>query len=553
MSTDPSDGRLSRRSFLIGGALCAVSAVGGISSCNSFQSSNKKSVAGGIIGSNRKVGHMLIEGGGLTPKETKRTGVVIAGGGISGLSSARELRKNGFDDFLLLELEEKPGGNSASGANAVSPYPWGAHYVPLPGEDSVFVRELFEELGVIEGYDKKGLPVYNEYYLCADPQERLLIHGRWQEGLVPQLGISEKDKRQYNEFFGTMNKFRDARGSDGRRAFSIPIDLSSRDMEFLKYDGTSMGRYMFDNGWDSEYLRWYVNYCCRDDYGCHMDEVSAWAGIHYFASRSGKAANADSHAVLTWPEGNGWIVKRMEEKVRDNIRCNACVFNIETAGNDIAVDYYDAKRAVAVRVLSKAVIHAAPRFTAFRTVKYLRDKLPAYSDGFGYAPWMIANVTMKGRPEGKGAPLSWDNVGYGRDSLGYVVANHQDIARHSDKTVLTCYFPLTSAQPVAERQKAIKRSYKEWADMVIRDLSFMHPGIEDSIEELNVWLWGHAMVRPVPGFMWGKARFEAMKPHEKIYFAHSDMSGISIFEEAQYRGIMASRAALDLLHKSPSL
>ena len=44
--------------------------------------------------------------------------------------------------------------------------------------------------------------------------------------------------------------------------------------------------------------------------------------------------------------------------------------------------------------------------------------------------------------------------------------------------------------------------------------------------------------------MWGRARKEALKPHGKIHVAHSDMSGISIFEEAQYRGIMAARAAL---------
>jgi hypothetical protein len=80
--------------------------------------------------------------------------------------------------------------------------------------------------------------------------------------------------------------------------------------------------------------------------------------------------------------------------------------------------------------------------------------------------------------------------------------------------------------------------------MVISDLSRMHPGIRGGIEELNVWLWGHAMIKPVTGFIWGAARREAVKPLGKIFFAHSDMSGISIFEEAQYRGVMASRVAL---------
>lgn len=544
MSIDPLRSGMSRRSFLIKGTLFVASAAGGIISCNNMQSAKKQMFDGGIKGANWQAGHMLTKSGRLSPKETERTGIVVAGGGISGLSAAWEFRRNGFDDFLLLELEAKSGGNAASGANAVSPYPWGAHYIPIPGDDAVFVRQLFEELGIIEGYDGKGLPVYNEFYLCADPQERLLIQGHWQEGLVPQLGISERDRRQYDEFFQTMKQFRETKGSDGRRAFAIPIDQSSRDSRFLKYDAVSMGRYMADNGWDSEYLRWYINYCCRDDYGCRMDETSAWAGIHYFASRAGRAANADPHSVLTWPEGIGWIVKKMEEKVKSNIRCNACVINIEGIGGDLAVDYYDVRRNVPVRILSKALVYAAPRFTAFRTIRSFRDRVPAYAGGFGYTPWLVANITMKGVPEGTGAPLSWDNVSYHSDSLGYVVANHQDLTTHREKTVLTYYFPLTTGDAASERQKALRRSYKEWAEIIIRDLSRMHPGIGDRVEELHVWLWGHAMIKPVTGFMWGKARREAMKPLGNIFFAHSDMSGISIFEEAQYRGIMASKEAL---------
>lgn len=550
MSTERRGRRLSRRTFLqsgiLGTALLTASAAG-LTACRGGRNGhggNLRTYTGGIAGSNWKAGHMLAQQNTPSPAETVRTGIVIVGGGISGLSAARELSKKSFTDFLLLELEAKAGGNAACGANAVSPYPWGAHYIPVPSEESVFVRELFEELGIIEGYDRSGLPVYNEFYLCADPQERLFIHGRWQEGLIPHLGISEKDRQQYAEFFGAMEKFKKSRGRDGKRAFSIPLDLSSQDLSFRRYDAVSMSRYMSDNGWDSEPLLWYVNYCCRDDYGCRIDETSAWAGIHYFASRLGRGANAESPAVLTWPEGIGWIVSKMAETIGGNIRSNACVLNIETIGADTAVDYLDAVRGTVVRVLAKEVIYAAPRFTAFRVIKSFRDTPPGYAGSFGYAPWMVANVTMRGEPEGRGADVAWDNVSYGGNSLGYIVANHQALVRHREKTVLTCYFPLTSGSPSAERQKALKRTHEEWTATVVHDLSRMHPGIEKSIEEVHVWVWGHAMIRPVPGLIWGRARQEALKPFGKIHFAHSDMSGISIFEEAQYRGIMAARAVL---------
>jgi len=29
-------------------------------------------------------------------------------------------------------------------------YPWAAHYVPVPGPKAIYVRELFEDLGVLK-------------------------------------------------------------------------------------------------------------------------------------------------------------------------------------------------------------------------------------------------------------------------------------------------------------------------------------------------------------------------------------------------------------------
>jgi hypothetical protein len=48
------------------------------------------------------------------------------------------------------------------------------------------------------------------------------------------------------------------------------------------------------------------------------------------------------------------------------------------------------------------------------------------------------------------------------------------------------------------------------------------------------------MVRPAPGFMFSEARLRWTKPLGRIHFANSDLSGFSIFEEAQYRGVQAT-------------
>jgi hypothetical protein len=52
---------------------------------------------------------------------------------------------------------------------------------------------------------------------------------------------------------------------------------------------------------------------------------------------------------------------------------------------------------------------------------------------------------------------------------------------------------------------------------------------------------GHAMSRPVPGFLKSRLGFDNRGP---IFFANSDLSGFSIFEEAQYHGVEAADRAL---------
>jgi hypothetical protein len=51
--------------------------------------------------------------------------------------------------------------------------------------------------------------------------------------------------------------------------------------------------------------------------------------------------------------------------------------------------------------------------------------------------------------------------------------------------------------------------------------------------------WGHAMISPRPGFIWGSERQKAVKPYRSIHFAHTDLSGIALFEEAFYHGLTA--------------
>lgn len=498
----------------------------------------KKAIAGKMQGASSAIGHKLREGKFPEPVRTLRKEVVIVGGGIAGLSAAYTLGKAGKNDFVLLELEAQAGGNSGSGQNEVSAYPWGAHYVPLLTQESTVARKLFEDFGIIKGYDKSGLPIYDEYYLCADPHERLFMRGRWQDGLVPATGIGADVEAEYKRFFALMEGYKNRRGNDGKKAFAIPLDKSSQDAELLALDNITMLSWLKDQDFNSEELHWYVNYCCRDDFGTTLEVTSAWAAIHYFASRSGRAANAGNADVITWPQGNGWLADKLAAPVKANLHTAALVYSVTESKAGATVEYWDQGSGESVRIDAKAVIMAVPRFVAARLLN--SSRFDASASIFSYAPWVVANITLNKLPEGRGAPLSWDNVAYRGDMLGYVNATHQIPQMHPTQTVLTYYWPLSHLPPVEARKEALARSYAEWQKLFLDALLSLHPELEGQVLSLDVWLWGHAMVRPVAGFIWGKHRRQALQQQPPIFMAHSDMSGISIFEEACTHGVRAA-------------
>lgn len=541
---------INRRSFLLKAGIVTTGIL--LSGCLRKLKPNPpyKNIKGNIKGPNAKAGHILRDKLPL-PASTGSRNVktLIIGGGISGLSAARYLKKQGYHDFELLELEGHVGGNAHSGKNSVSAYPLGAHYVTVANNEDTFLTEFFRECGVITGFEN-NLPVYNEYYLCFDPEERLLINGQWQEGIVPDFGLPNHDKEQIKKFFALIDTLKKAKGSDGKYAFDIPIDNSSADESFRELDKISFEAYLHQQKLTSAYLLWYLNYCCKDDYGQKIDKVSAWAGLHYFASRRGKAANADPNAVLTWPEGNGWLTNQLNAVVKEHIiKNNMCYSISHNQQGKVVAEIYDIAKAASSTIIADNVIMATPQFVNKKLLKAPIDRAVDYT-AMHYSPWFIANITVNRLPQPKGAGLCWDNVAYNTPSVGYVNAGQQSINLSDQKKVLTWYLPLCDHEPQVARLAAYTRSYEQWLDIMMPELEYMHPGITDAIENIECWVWGHGMISPAVNYIWGTDRKAAQQPiNNNLFFAHTDLSGISIFEEAFHQGIRAAQKVLAIYGK----
>ncbi|MDB5914448.1 MAG: fumarate reductase, partial [Ramlibacter sp.] len=132
--------------------------------------------------------------------------------------------------------------------------------------------------------------------------------------------------------------------------------------------------------------------------------------------------------------------------------------------------------------------------------------------------------------------LSWDNVVYGGEGLGYVVATHQDLDPAPGPTVLTWY----CAPGEAARADVLRQPWTHWRDRAMSELSAPHPDLPRHLTRVEVARYGHAMPIPVPGTLAGLPR---PAPSGRLRFAHSDWAGYSIFEEAFTMGHLAGGKA----------
>jgi len=535
-----------RRHFLLGAAAAAAGGALGLARSRIVEVRPELRYPG------RELGHALREGAAWpAPSGVRRAAVAILGSGVAGLSCAWKLAREGWRDFVVVSGPET-GGNAAGGRRRGLDYPLGAHYLPLPSMESVHVREMLAALGILERGADDSRPWYDEAVIVHAPQERLLRGGRWEDSLLPMTGLPEAELAQHRRFLQTVAGLHAARGADGRKVFAIPVSLSSRDPAWRALDGLSLRQWLRREGYDAPALLWYLDYCCRDDYGADSGAVSAWAGLHYFASRDGHAANAGDGAVLTWPGGLSALVAAMRADIsarlgRDDWLLPGSAVRIEpsAAGARVvcaAPGAAGAPRAYALQA-GRAVC-AMPVFVAQRLLPDIRD--------YGYHPaahappraaWLVSNFVMDGYPpEMPGEPLSWDNVVYQGQGLGYVVSTHQLLrVAPSPRTVFTAYHALSGMAPAQARRWLENASPEALRAAASADLTAAYgDAFWRYARELEITVRGHAMATPAPGYLSNPGLLALREADGPILFAHADLSGYSVFEEAAWWGVTAA-------------
>ncbi len=495
----------------------------------------KKTLTGGFTDQNYSRGHQIsaLQKHALTQTNDKQhtTQVLIIGAGVAGLSAARALQQRGLDDFMVLELDDRVGGNSKGSSIANLGCPLGAHYLPVPSDKAFEVQDFLEEIGVRKRI--AGRWNIEERFLCHSPQERLYIDNHWQEGLLPLDNITDSTLNEYYRF----NKLVEEERKNSQ--WQIPIRNSQRNQPRQNYLATiPFSTYLLNQGINNKYLIWYLNYCCLDEYGANICRVSAWAGLHFFASRHGfnipEISDKNRDAVLTWPEGNAWLINKLLKKSKDNVLTGQIVFYIEQHKHYVSTLVLNTHNNLIEKWVAKKVIIASPQKVAAKIVSNPKLPLQEIVAGKDYAPWLVANLFMDSALlDDTGTAPSWDNVIYGSQSLGYVDATHQLLSKKDKGSLITYYHALGYAEDLnKQRLELLQKPWTYWRDYILSELATCHPDLQEKVKQIDITRYGHGMVIPKPnstgkiGYSWNE------RNDERIVYAHSDWVGYSIFEEA---------------------
>jgi monoamine oxidase len=539
-----STGSLNRRSWLL-------TAAAGLGACSPTPGAAGPGWAGDWVGDAAATGHRWRDGrwpSGAAADRSERVGLLVVGAGIAGLAAARAARLAGVEDLAVLELHEQAGGNSRSHDIDGMACPLGAHYLPVPGPAARELLDWLHEIGLARL--EFGRTRFNERHLCHSPQERLFYRGAWRDGLLPPLEPGSAALRQTRRLSSRIEALmRDV-------GFAMPSTRAGWQASHADLDRVAFGRWLDDEGISAPELRWYLDYCCRDDYGAPADAVSAWAGIHYFASRHGfhvpgLPPEAEDEGVFTWPEGNAWLVRRLAAPLADRLNTGWMVVRVREQRDGIQVEAWRPADGARRRWVAEQAILAIPLRWAHRMLESPPPQLSRAAARAQQAPWLVANLQLD-RPliDRPGVAPAWDNVVYGQSSLGYVDAMHQHIGPRGAASVLTAYHAL----PTGARPDLLARGWSAWSRWVVDDLAQLHRDLPQRVRRVDLARHGHAMSIPAPGVRGSEdlAALRAGPITPRLRLAHADLVGYSVFEEAFTLGDAAGAAAASsLLGKPP--
>ena len=436
------------------------------------------------------------------PAPDQTCGVVIVGGGPSGLAAADELKGS---DFLLLEKEGHVGGNSYCEE-------WeGLKYSTAAAWDSTPIPE-FAALAKRWSFDWKK--IQGEDSVCYDGKWiRNFWNGRADNPAFEQLPYGKSVKDGFRQFLTDIEHM----------DFDKNVDAldSQRFSDFLKGRPPQLKAF-----WDQ---------FGPSNWGATTEDTSLYVGLS-------AARDWFRSPHYTWEGGIGMASRRvldsLGESGRKRIKTGCYVHKVRRAGGKVLVSFFQDGKPRTIE--ARAAVMATPKFIT----KMLVDQLPA--DQFEamaamrYAPYLVYNLCFDRVVYNQGYD-SWPiGAKHFTDFIPADWVTHAEGGDLARKQVVTVYAP----RPELERSEFLDDAKALGKARAAADeLVGLFPGWADHLKEVRVYRRGHPMPMSVPGYF-TKRQPLARRDLAPVYFGHSDAMGeVSDFFYAAISGITAAQKA----------
>lgn len=462
------------------------------------------------------VAHSLLRDRNQIPKvsRTRKTDVVVIGAGLSGLSAAGVLHKNGVET-LVFESEHRAGGA------AVSENVYG-NIVPL---GSVYLVDQTDEvLMMLDLADLKLVECPDDVYILESGK---YVYDLWSDSSLRTASVNKSDLDGLRRFRDTLHAMED----------DLPVYPLEQRLKpaMKKYDATSASAYL--SQYKSPTLNSIMDAYCRSSMGANTSVVNAYCFLNFYQSELGTVCNYKRYSV---PGGTGMLATSVARRI-GGVETQSLAVRVTESANGIETDVVESDGSV-TRVESKYAVLAVPKFQLPHLLVGIDSEREKAARSMRYAPYVTIQVYSAMPLNRTNAYDTWDLRVV--DSYTDII-NPLVIQEKGDAYVVSIYAPLETSMRSALLYDKQFASFVQ--ETITRFSNTLTDEQKSSIKEVRAWGWGHGIVIPTVGSHNGPAQ-TASAPTDRIYFAGTDNDSAPALENAVGNGARAGQSVVDKLH-----
>ena len=457
------------------------------------------------------VGHLAFESTQFPITGHKQTDYLVVGGGIAGMSAAYQIRNK---DFLLLELSNTLGGSSSGSTFGNTPLCHGAHYdLSYPSYYGSEVLEMLETLNIIhfDQFTGSWKFVDKEFLIPKMIESQTFAYGKLRADVLPDESGKTKFIDLMSSFFGKMPMPTRLIGQDLRVLNEISF------LDWLQ-GKVSVSRDFIEG----------LDYHMKDDYGAGSAQVSALAGIHYFACRPYYAKPVE---LFSPPEGNLYFIRKIQQNLpEESVLTSHLVKMIREKADKFEVEVVDAINKEISLVTCNKIIYAGHK----HALKFIYPKDYPWFFEISYAPWVVVNIILNKTWESK---AFWQNelITPDKSLLGFVDSDAQFRSKN-ERRVLTVYYCFKPEE--RQMMSLIEERKNGFIDQTVKQVEgYFNRSLKNSIEKVYIKQMGHAMPIPKPGYLFKDGNNARSNPN--LVYAGVDNGRLPLLFEAIDSGIIA--------------